>query len=283
MTSRTGTILRSGLSRGLIELRQAFSGAELIGQLLWPAATLAAIYFFRERTIDGSNVALGTIMLPGVLGMFVAFGMVLVIQFLAADREDGTLLRAKATPGGIPSYLVSKIVNVSLSVCVYLLVVVVPGSFLVHGLNTASPRAWLTVAWVLGLGLIATQLLGAVLGSLVTSPRAVSFVALLVMALVAVSGIFYPLTALPAWLQWVGQATPIYWLGLGMRSALLPDGAAVVEISNSWRPLETLGVLLFWIVVGLILAPMVLRRMARRESGSRVAERRDRAMLRVRP
>ncbi len=33
--------------------------------------------------------------------MFVAFGMMLVIQPLTADREDGTLLRAKATPGGV--------------------------------------------------------------------------------------------------------------------------------------------------------------------------------------
>ena len=33
-------------------------------------------------------------------------------------------------------------------------------------------------------------------------------------------------------------------------------------------------------IVGLILAPIVLRRMARRESGSRVAERREQAMQR---
>jgi ABC-2 type transport system permease protein len=275
------TILRSGVSRGLIEFRQAFSGAELIGQLFWPVATLVAIYFFRDRTIDGSVVALGTIMLPGVLGMFVAFGMVLVIQFLAADREDGTLLRAKATPGGIPSYLISKIVNVSLSIGVYLVLVAVPGSFLVHGLNTGDLHAWVTVAWVLGLGLVATQLLGAVLGSLVASPRAVSFVALLVMLLVAVSGIFYPLAALPTWLQWVGQATPIYWLGLGMRSAVLPDAAAVVEISHSWRTLETVAALSVWVILGLVVAPVVLRRMARRESGSRIAERRDKALQRV--
>ena len=54
------TILQSGVSRGLIEFRQAFSGAELIGQLFWPVATLVAIYFFRDRTIDGSVVALGS-------------------------------------------------------------------------------------------------------------------------------------------------------------------------------------------------------------------------------
>ena len=74
---------------------------------------------------------------------------------------------------------------------------------------------------------------------------------------------------------------PIYWLGLGMRSALLPDSLVSVEIGDSWRHLETIGVLGVWAVAGLILAPIVLRRMARRESGSSVAERRHKAMQRV--
>ena len=275
------TILGSGAARGLIEFRQAFSGVELIGQLFWPLMTLAAIFFFHDRSIDDSAVTLGTMMFPGVLGMFVAFGMMLVIQSLTADREDGTLLRAKATPGGVPSYLVSKLVTTSLTVGVYLLMVAVPGSFLVDGLNVGRPSAWFAITWVVGLGMIAVQLLGSVLGSLVSSPRAASYIALLVMALIAVSGIFYPLAALPGWLQWVGQATPIYWLGLGMRSALLPDAAAAVEITGSWRPWETVGVLTGWAVLSLLVAPVLLRRMARRESGSRVADRRDQALQRA--
>jgi ABC-2 type transport system permease protein len=36
-----------------------------------------------------------------------------------------------------------------------------------------------------------------------------------------------------------------------------------------------------WAVVGLVLAPFVLRRMARRESGSSVAKRREKALQRV--
>ena len=155
-----------------------------------------------------------------------------------------------------------------------------PGSFLVDGLDPPGPRAWLTLVWVLVLGMAATQLLGAALGSMVTSPRAVSYISLVVMALTAVSGIFYPLTAMPAWLQWVGQASPIYWLGLGMRSGLLPDATAANEIAGSWRTWETVVALSAWTIVGLVVAPFVLRRMARRESGSRVAERRDTALQR---
>jgi ABC-2 type transport system permease protein len=99
--------------------------------------------------------------------------------------------------------------------------------------------------------------------------------------LIAVSGIFYPITNYPGWMQWIAQAFPVYWLGLGMRSALLPDSMAAVEFGESWRHLETFGVLGVWAVLGLTLAPIVLRRMARRESGSTVAARREKAMQRV--
>jgi ABC-2 type transport system permease protein len=131
---------------------------------------------------------------------------------------------------------------------------------------------------VLILGLAGTQLLGATLGALVPSPRSAGYVSLPLLGLTAVSGIFHPITALPGWLQQTAQAFPVYWLGLGMRSALLPPGAASVEIAGSWRSPQTATVLGAWALAGLVIAPLVLRRMARRESGSRLAQRRDRAL-----
>jgi ABC-2 type transport system permease protein len=273
--------LRAGVGRGLIELRQAFTGMELVNQLLWPVATLAAVFFLRDVSIGSTGYRLGTIVLPGALGMFVALGTLLVVQQLAADREDGTLLRAKATPNGIRAYLVGKLVQISATILAYLAIILIPGVFLVSGLEVADPTSWITFAWVLLLGLVATQTIGAMLGSVVATPRGAGYLSLPVLGLIAISGIFAPITGLPDWLQWIAQVFPVYWLGLGMRAAFLPDEAAIVEIGESWRHLETAAVLGAWAIVGLVLAPVVLRRMARRESGSSVAQRRERAMQRV--
>jgi ABC-2 type transport system permease protein len=155
----------------------------------------------------------------------------------------------------------------------------VPGAFLFEGMRLDSLASWSTLAWVLLLGLVATIPVGAVIG-LLPGPRSLGFVMVPTMGLVATSGIFYPITGFPVWLQWIAQVFPIYWLGLGMRSALLPGSMAAAEIGGSWRHLETIGVLGLWAVAGLILAPIVLRRMARRESGSSVAGRREKAMQR---
>jgi ABC-2 type transport system permease protein len=275
------TAVRAGLTQGLIELRQSFTGAELLGHLFWPMATLVAIFFMRDRSIADSELSLGALVLPGVLGMFTALGMFLVIQYLTAEREDGTLLRAKAIPNGIRGYLIGKLVTVSGTILAYLTILLIPGLLIVDGLNIGSARSWLTFAWVLLLGLVATQSIGAMLGWLISSPRGAGYLSIPIMGLIAISGIFYPITALPEWLQWIAQAFPVYWLGLGMRSALLPHSAVSVEIGESWRHLETLAMLGAWAALGLLMAPIVLRRMARRESGSSVAERREKALQRV--
>jgi ABC-2 type transport system permease protein len=113
------------------------------------------------------------------------------------------------------------------------------------------------------------------------SARSAGLLTLAMGGLAAISGIFYPITHLPHWLQWIGQMFPLYWLGLGTRSALLPANLASVEIGHSWRHLATLGVLSAWAIAGLLAAPILLRWMARRESGSSVAARREKVLRQV--
>ncbi|MGI5283745.1 ABC transporter permease [Nonomuraea polychroma] len=275
------TALRMGWSRGLIELRHSFTnGPELFSHFLWPGLMVGTMFFLRDLSFGSSGLLLGTLALPSILGMNAAVGMISMSQQLTADREDGTLLRAKATPHGMPAYLIGKVISVAGGLLADLVIFLVPGALLVEGL-AIGPGSWPTLAWVLALGLVATLPIGAVLGSAFASARAQGLLQLPFIAVIGISGIFYPITSLPEWLQWIAQVFPIYWMGLGMRSALLPDSAAAIEIGESWRHLETAGVLGVWAVLGLLVAPVVLRRMARGESGSNVAARRERALQRV--
>ena len=275
--------VRAGIRRGVIEIRQTLTnGADLSNYLFFPVIILIVMFFLRGVSVPGSNFSLSSATMPSVLGMQIAFGGLIGIAIaLITEREDGTLLRAKAVPNGMFGYLIGKILLFSGMSLISLAIILVPSALLFDGLQLGSPGAWLTLAWVLVLGLVATMPMGAIFGSLFSNPSYLGLVMVPFMGLAAISGIFYPITSFPIWLQWIAQFFPIYWLGLGMRSALLPGSLMSVEIGDSWRHLETLGVLGVWAVIGLVLAPMVLRRMARRESGSSVAERRKRAMQRV--
>jgi ABC-2 type transport system permease protein len=282
VNARLGAI-RYGFVRGWIELKHTFrSGQDLWGYLFPAVLLLVVILFMRNATVPGTDFSLGARALPSAIGMGIAFGgLVSLAQQLIVEREDGTLLRAKATPNGMLGYLVGKVTVVSMMLLISLMLQVIPGLFVLDGFAMNTFSAWFTLAWVLVIGLFATMPLGAIIGSLFSNPRNFGLVMLPLMGLIATSGIFYPITNFPTWLQWIGQAFPIYWLGLGMRSAMLPGDMASVEFGQSWRHLETLGVLSVWAVAGLILAPLVLRRMARRESGSSVAARRERALQRA--
>jgi ABC-2 type transport system permease protein len=253
---------RLGAARGGIELRQAYSyWPDLLQNLFFPAIQIVVLFLMRGHHVPGTSFSLGSLTLPSGIGMGIAFGGILgVTATLTIDREDGTLLRAKATPGGMTAYVIGKITFTAAVTLVGVLA---------------------TLVWVAVLGLLATIPIGIVVGSVMPSPRFMPLVMLPVGGLIAVSGIFYPITHLAGWLQAIGQVFPVYWLGLGMRAALLPAHLSAVELDGSWRlPLVFLALAL-WSLLGLAAAPVVLRRMARRESGSRVAERRERAMLRT--
>jgi len=275
---------RLGLSRGWREFRQSLTSAQdLFWYVFLAGAFLVVLLFQRDSTVKGTSISLALSVLPGILGLMVALGGLQgAASALAVEREDGTLLRAKAVPNGIIGYLTGRIVSVSLGSLLSLVIVLVPGLFLLPGLAGTGLTGWLTFLWVVVLGLLATLPYGAIIGSLARSPQTVlGLVMLPVMGVTAISGIFYPSYALPGWVQGVAQVFPIYWLGLGMRSAFLPDSAVTAEIGDSWHRAATFGVLGIWALVGLGIAPLVLGRMARKESGSTMNARRRRALQRL--
>lgn len=276
--SPTMAAVRAGFSRGRTEVRQTLTTGQDLWNYFFPTVIfLVVMFFMRDAKVPGTNFSLGSRTLPSVIGMGVAFALVTLAMTLTTEREDGTLLRAKAVPNGMLGYLIGKIVLVSGMMVTSQVLILVPSLIMLDGITIN----WFTFVWVLALGLVAVIPIGAVVGSMFENPRNAGIVMLPMMGLVAISGIFYPISSMPDWAQGLAQVFPVYWLGLGMRSAMLPDSLSAAEIGESWRHLETIGVLGAWAVFGLLVAPMVMRRMARRESGSSVAARRERALQRV--
>ncbi len=272
--------IRVGLGRGWTEFVQSLKSPQDQGFYLFLAVGVLGYLFLQRNTeIEDTGLLLPQVAMPSILGGLIAFGVVVGPAYaLAMEREDGTLLRAKAIPHGVGGYVTGQLLFHSLGLVPMLTVILVPGFLLFDGLMSRGAAGWLTMTWVLLLGLLATLPLGIIIGSLVPSVQKVGTWGMLpVMLLAAISGIFFPLDALWGWVRVVAQIFPMYWLGLGMRSAFLPDAAVQLEVGGSWRPLATVGVLTAWAVGGMLLTPVVLRRMARRQSGSAVQAAREHA------
>lgn len=277
--------IRTGLDRGWTEFMLSLKSPQDQGFYLFTSvAVLLYLYFNRDNEIEGTTLSYPTIALPSILGGLLVFGLVIGPAYsLAMEREDGTLLRAKAVPRGIVGHVTGHIVLNSLSLIPSFLVILIPGAFLFENMMQNGWQGWVTVAWVVLLGLLATLPIGMVIGSLVPGVQKVGTWGMLpILVLLGISGIFGPIQGLWEWVQTVSQVFPMYWVGLGMRSAFLPEAAAVLEIGESWRTLETVAVLGAWAVAGALVAPIVLRRMARRQSGSQVEAAKEQALQWVR-
>jgi ABC-2 type transport system permease protein len=273
-----------GLRRGLAEFGQSIRSTQDQGFYLFTAFVTIGYLFLRRNTpVEGTDLLLPSVALPSILGALIAFGVVIGPAYaLSMEKEDGTLLRHKAVPHGLAGYFTGQLVYQTLNLLPQMVVILVP-SFLLFDNLMADPSGWLTVIWVLLLGMLATMPIGMTIGALVPSSQKVGTWGMLpVLILVGISGIFYPLQQLWGWVQVIAQIFPVYWLGLGMRSAFLPDSAAALEITGTWRTWETVAVLGAWAVVGAIITPIVLRRMSRRSTGSQVQAARDAAVQWVR-
>ena len=278
-TPRTNPVLnlvRTGLRRGLISARiQLTTPSEIFGTVVMLAIFVGTLFFMRGSSFAGATVDLGSTGFPGIIALGTVFGGVMgIVSVLSMDKTNGTLLRSKSVPGGTAGYLIGEITANVINTLVTSVTLLIVGLFLFDGLDFASPARWLLFITVLVLGLISTLSIGAVLGALMSNPKFMGLVMMPVLGLIAISGIFYPIVALPLWLQGLAQAFPLYWLGLGLRASLLPDSMAAIEIAGSWRFEWVFIVLGLWALIGLVLAPKLLSRMARRESGSAVAARR---------
>lgn len=275
--------VRVGARRGWTETLLSIKSTQDQGFYIF-MAVLTLAYMFWNRNSDlselGVDVSFPQYALPSLLAGLVVFGLVIGPAYsLAMEREDGTLLRAKATPHGLLGYTVGQIVYHSLSLAPMLLVILLPSIIFFDGVMPSDAGGALRIVGFIILGLLATLPIGLIIGALVPNTQKVgSWGMMPIIAMAIISGVFFPIQALWGWIQAIGQVFPMYWIGIGLRSGFLPDDFAAAEIGGTWRTWEAVGVLSAWAIVGLIVAPRVFAVMSRRQSGSAVQEAKDGAI-----
>src|SRR5262249_49334880 len=125
---------------------------EIWNVMFFPVIGLIVMFFLRGDTVPGTSFSLGTQAVPGILGVAVIFNGLVALGFLLiVDREDGTLLRAKAIPHGMLGYLVGKVTGRAATATVGVLVPLAVSAILFDGIEVHV----LTLVWVLVLGLVA--------------------------------------------------------------------------------------------------------------------------------
>lgn len=200
------------------------------------------------RIEDLGNIRYIVFFLPGIL----AYGII-ITQFvnmaggLAIQRDNGLLKRMRGTPLPDWAYIGGRVVSTAAVSAIMAVVMLAVGrlAFGVHLRAEALPAIALAV--ILGAATFAA--LGLATAALIPNAEAAPVVAnVLILPLSFISGIWYPMTGAPDWLQDVAKVFPIERLASCLQTAFDPvnHGSAFAGSDFLW--------LAVWLVVGVRLA-----------------------------
>ena len=200
------------------------------------------------RIQELGNIPYVTFFLPGIL----AYGII-ITQFvnmaggLAIQRDNGLLKRMRGTPLPGWAYVGGRVGSTALtSVAMAAVMLVIGEAFYDVRLSAeAVPAVAITV--VLGAATFAALGMAAV--SIIPNAEAAPVVAnVLILPLSFISGIWYPLTDAPSWLQDVAQVFPIERLADSLQTAFDP-----INHSGAFAGNDLLW-LAIWLAIGTRLA-----------------------------
>ncbi|GIH49397.1 ABC-2 type transport system permease protein [Microbispora rosea] len=255
-------VWRAAVARSSVELKSFFRNRQsLVFTLLLPIVLLVVLGSIFSGTVPGTHTDFKQMFIAGIIAcgvMSVSFNGLAIS--VAIERDTGMIRRLASSPMPKSAYFIGKVVRVAVTgtlETLLLLAVAVPA----FGLPLPSTAArWETLVWVLLLGAVACTLLAVAFSSIIPNARSASaIVTLPFLVLQFISGVFFPYSQLPAWMQTVAALFPLKWMTQGLRSVFLPGDFARVEPAGVWELDRVALVLAAWCLAGLVLSFLTFR------------------------
>jgi ABC-2 type transport system permease protein len=215
-----------------------------ISEMMLPPLTIAEI---KENAAKNDAI---TQYVPGYTTMFVFFIIITMVRNFIKDKESGMLARLRSTPMKPYQYLIGMWVPNILVVIIQCTVLLTFGK-LVYNLNLGDLLAIATI--IIGLAICATGI-GLALSMLVRSEnQGTAFTQIITLGGAIIGGLWFPFDFMPKFAQTVGKLSPQYWAQHGFQDVMV-RGAHLSDI------VMTLGVLLAYGVIGLLIASLRFKR-----------------------
>jgi ABC-2 type transport system permease protein len=191
---------------------------------------------YSQQSVDSSALSYVDFLLPGILALAIMISAVIGLStVLVAWRKRGVLRRLKLTPMPLWEFLVSRIAA-SLMLALLQVVVLIAFGALAFGI-TISTTAWAAVPIALA-GALCFLVMGFTVGSLVSEPETADAVTnVITNPMMFLSGTFFPVSAMPSFVQSIAKVLPLYYMANGLRDTIVRNQGLV-------HVLPDLGVLL---------------------------------------
>jgi ABC-2 type transport system permease protein len=208
--------------------------------------TFAGLFGTDAVEVAGHEVPANRASVPGIMGLAVlTSSLMALVLSVVSQREAGILKRRRATPVPATVLVLSRAVTATLSsvAACGLMVFVADAAFDISPPPGGLGPALLAVV----VGSLCFACCGYAIAAMVTNADSAQPILQVVMLpLQMISGIYFPASQLPDWLQHVASAFPLAHLTDALQHAWLPSGATV-----AW---EDVGIMALWGVAAAFVA-----------------------------
>lgn len=214
-----------------------------------------------DQKVPGTDVDYRLLFISGMIAVGV---MSTTFQSLAIsitlDREEGLIRRLAASPMPRGAYFIGITVKALVTTILEVIILMILGMVLYHLPMPSDATRWFTLVWVVLLGVSSCSLAGLAYTALIPNARAAAGAATPpFLILQIISGVFFPLSMIPAALAYIGYAFPLLWMAKGLRFVFLPEFLASAEPGGTWDLGMVAIVLGVWTVVGGVLAALTFK------------------------
>jgi ABC-2 type transport system permease protein len=224
-----------------------------IAFFLWTAAnTLTIVFIGKGVQAAGGRVdvdRLTTVLLIGaVIWSYLGIVFEILVETVAWERWEGTIEYTFMAPLARPMHLIGMgLFAVLYGVVRAAIVFVAIAAFFGLHMPDANFAAALVLLAIASISFIGIGMMTAVL-PLLSPEKGTQFGYIAQGLMLVVSGVYYPVSVLPTFMQWIAKVSPATYALRGMRKAIL-DG---VGVGGVWAEIWPL------IVIGLVSVPLGL-------------------------
>jgi ABC-2 type transport system permease protein len=213
---------QAGIIRGIVA--GATDGVSVAATGSAPALT------FRTESVDSSSLTYIDFLLPGILALAIMISAVIGLATILVDwRQRGILRRLKLTPIPLAEFFAARI-SASLVVAVMQVVVLLAFGRIAFGVHI-STTAWAAIPVALA-GCLCFLAMGFAIGSVVSNPETGDAVSnVITNPMMFLSGTFFPVSAMPSFVQAIARVLPLYYMANGLRDTTV-RGLSITHVAG---------------------------------------------------
>jgi ABC-2 type transport system permease protein len=203
------------------------------------------------RPVQSRNLTYVDFLVPGMIALSIMqTGLFGVVFTFVQWKQRGILRRLMATPMRVRDFFFSQLITRLTTVALQIGVLIAVGILAFH-FHFSGNLLYLLIVGIVGGGIFLAMGL-AISGAAKSEETAAPIANLVSLPLMFLSGIFFPRSAMPGWLQTITQYSPLTYVSNALRSISI-DGASLWAIR-----VDLLGILI-WLAIAVIVATRLFK------------------------